>query len=183
MKKLKTLALLLFATTLTLASCGDSDDENSKIETPELKGEISFSGELVTKVCLNPESGEFSDYMTDKTDVTAKTEADGSLTIVVKEMTGRPARGEMPASMMTDITFKNVEVTKLNDGSYMFSLDAENFAGIAGGTMDGAFKAYRQGYMNGTFKGKNLTINILDYKFTPSAYEPVMRSVFTGTIK
>ena len=60
MKKLKTLALLLFATTLTLASCGDSDDENSKIETPELKGEISFSGELVTKVCLNPESGEFS---------------------------------------------------------------------------------------------------------------------------
>lgn len=196
MKKLKTLALLLFAASLTLTACGDDDEDDvatqeiagngdgEDVSAPELTGKgITFSGNIVTKVCLNPESGEFVDYMNDNTDVTAKMEDDGFVTVVVKEMTGRPARGETPASMMTDITFRNVNVSRLDNGNYSFYMNGEDFAGIAGGTMDGAFKPYIQGSMDGEIVGKTLTLNITDYKFTVSPFEPVMRSVFTGTVK
>ena len=182
MKRLKALALLMFAASLTLTACGD-DDEDDKIYTPEPKGELAFSGQLTTKVCFNQESGNWTDYSNDNTNASFKLEDDGSITIVLDQMTARPATDDIPASMMTGINIKNVAFTPLPDDSYRLSVGTEDFVEIAGGTMNGKFSTYKKGYVTGTFSGKTLKLTIADYKFTPSSYEPLMRSEFTGTLK
>ena len=181
MRQIKILMLLVLAAMTVLSSCGDDDEET--VTTGKLTGEMTFSGKLTTKVSFNPESIPYSDYTSNNTDVKVKVEEDGSVSIVVSSMTARPAEGETPASIMTDITIKKVIATRLSDGSYQLSVKAEDFVGIAGGTMNGKFSAYKKGTMTGSIKGNTLTLAIDGYKFTDSPYEPSMKSDFSGTKK
>ena len=182
MKQLKILMLLIFAAAFTFSSCGDDDEENA-ITTAELQNGVTFSGSLSTKVSFNPGSSPYIDYTNDNTSVTVKMENDGTLTIVVASMTAKPASGDSPASLMTNIIIKKVTATRLADGSFQLSINAEDFAGIAGGTMNGKFSPYKKGTVTGTISGSTLRVSIEGYKFTDSSYEPTMKSDFLGKRK
>lgn len=163
MKLLKLLPFALLA--LTFVACGD--DENEEKPIVEF---VSPTGTYVTTVFGVT-------YATDEVTVTAKfQEGKKSLTLVVDEVTGSPARGDIPAQMMTDLTIENIPLVVSETGNYTFDVDPAN----GYGTMGGEVRAFNRCHITGQLTGKDLTFT-MEYKFTDSDREPLLTSTYQGT--
>ena len=165
-KQMKLLKLLPFALlTLTFVACGDDEKE----EKPIVEF-VSPTGTYVTTVFGVT-------YATDEVTVTAKFQkGKKSLTLVVDEVTGSPARGEIPAQMMTDLTIENIPLVVSETGNYTFDVDPAN----GYGTMGGDVSTFKRCHIRGQLTGKDLTFT-MEYKFTDSDREPLLTSTYQGT--